>query len=395
MRVSTGKFARMSRLRILWLCSWYPSSASPYNGDFIQRHAKAAALYNDIHVIHVYPDDSGHTTERAESVNGFQGLTEQVICFPRKPGLAGAFMAHLKWRAAFRAAVKKYITQNGKPDLVHVHIPVRAGLIALWIKQKWGVAYVLTEHWGIYNPVEKLNYAGRSLLFKHITKTVFRQAAAFVSVSRYLAEGVRKLVFPVDYTIIPNAVDTGLFYPRTVVKKGFRILHVSNMVPLKNVKGILRAFKALLNEVPEARLDLIGNRTTEMADYASSLGLSAQQVLFHGEMRQAQVAAAMQESHVLVLFSDIENSPCVIAEASCCGLPVIATDTGGISELVNQHNGVLVRPGDEQALLEAFRFVRKNPDLFDPEKIAAAAGPYFSFAATGSQFDQLYRSSAL
>lgn len=393
--MSTGKFATMSRLRILWLCSWYPSSASPYNGDFIQRHAKAAALYNDIHVIHVYPDDSGSTTERGETLNRSQGLTEQVICFPRKPGLAGALMAHFKWRAEFRIAVKKYISEYGKPDLVHVHIPVRAGLIGVWMKKKWGLAYILTEHWGIYNPVEKLNYAGRSFLFKHITKKVFRQTAAFVSVSRYLAEAVRKQVLPVDYTVIPNAVDTGLFNPRTTAKKGFRILHVSNMVPLKNVQGILRTFKELLKETPEARLDLIGNRTTEMADYASSLGLSAQQVQFHGEMSQAQVAAAMQESHVLVLFSDIENSPCVLAEAACCGLPVITTETGGIPELVNPQNGLLIRPGDELALLDAFRFVRNNPGVFDLEKIATAAHLNFSFKATGSQLDQLYRSSAL
>ncbi|HQV61525.1 MAG TPA: hypothetical protein PLG08_12150, partial [Chitinophagaceae bacterium] len=56
----------MSRKKILWLCSWYPAKTDPYNGDFIQRHARAAALYNDIYIIHVAGDETGNTKKPEE-----------------------------------------------------------------------------------------------------------------------------------------------------------------------------------------------------------------------------------------------------------------------------------------------------------------------------------------
>ena len=46
---------------VLWLPSWYPNKLAPFDGDFIQRHAKAAALYNDILVIYAVPDEERKT----------------------------------------------------------------------------------------------------------------------------------------------------------------------------------------------------------------------------------------------------------------------------------------------------------------------------------------------
>ena len=59
----------------------------------------------------------------------------------------------------------------------------------------------------------------------------------------------------------------------------------------------------------------------------------------------ATVAATpneMQQAHSFVLNSNIENAPCVISEALCCGLPVIATRVGGVPEMVDKFNGILV-----------------------------------------------------
>lgn len=381
----------MTRLRILWLCSWYPTDASPFNGDFIQRHAKAAALYNDIDVIHVFADDSGKTAQFSETKHTYPGLTEQLISFPRKKGVSGALVAHIKWERTFRKAIREYIAEKGLPDLVHVQVPVRAGLLALWMKRKWKIPFVVTEHWGIYNTVEKLNYAGRSRFFKWLTVSVFKHAAAFFSVSRFLAEGINREVLPVQYTILPNAADTGLFFPSDAASANFTLLHVSNMVPLKNAPGILRAFAALVKEIPGVTLEMIGNTGNELSGYAATLVIPDDRIRFRGEVPYEAVAAAMQNAHALILFSDIENSPCVIGEAACCGLPVIATATGGIPELVNTRNGILVPPGDETALLEAFRYICSNHAVFNRQQIAAAAREIFSYQATGRIMDDVYR----
>ncbi|MEQ1676216.1 MAG: glycosyltransferase, partial [Chitinophagaceae bacterium] len=141
----------MAGKKILWLCSWYPGKTEPFNGDFIQRHARAAALYNDIHVIYVTGDSSGAitTTEKEDHTSG--RLTEHRVYFKKSTSLTGRIIAHYRWLFLFRQAIRKYMIEKGKPDLVHVQVPYKAGLLGLWLLKKYRVPFVLTEHWGIYN----------------------------------------------------------------------------------------------------------------------------------------------------------------------------------------------------------------------------------------------------
>ena len=77
----------MERKKILWLCSWYPSKMDPFNGDFIQRHARAAALFNDIHVIHVTYDYPNDVENSGQELNSIGQLTEQIVYFKKKKSL--------------------------------------------------------------------------------------------------------------------------------------------------------------------------------------------------------------------------------------------------------------------------------------------------------------------
>ncbi|MBI5371806.1 MAG: glycosyltransferase [Sphingobacteriales bacterium] len=380
----------MTRKKLLWLCSWYPSRTDPFNGDFIQRHARAAALYNDIYVIHAAVEEQGEAGgSRSEIIKG-EGLTEHILYFKKKASLAGRLLAHFRWSVLVKKAIRAYIRENGLPGLVHVQVPMRAGLPAMWMKRKYKVPYLVTEHWGIYNEVEVLNYEGRSALFKKLTKSIFGGAASFISVSRYLAEGVNRLVLKKEYQVIPNVVDTRLFYYKSRSAEAFRFIHVSNMVPLKNTEGILRAFKQLIAEIKEAELVMVGNPDDSISRLAFSIGLPVDKVIFKGELPYPQVAAEMQAAASLVLFSNIENSPCVIGEALCCGLPVIATRTGGIPELLSGENGVLVTPGAEDELVSAMRQLIMNFAQYDREKIAEAARGKFSYEVVGLKMDEIY-----
>ena len=379
----------MNRKKILWLCSWYPSGAAPFNGDFIQRHAKAAGIYNDIYVIHV----SGFEKNRSNEIqsNG-SGLTEQVILYKNQKGITGKLFNHFRWTKLFRRAVNDYILKNGKPDLVHVHVPIKAGLIALWIKKKFGIPYIVTEHWGIYNDVLPGGYAAKPGWFKQLTARIFSNAAGCLSVSNYLADNIKKYVLPgLNFNVINNVVDTSLFYPSSKQKTKFRFIHVSNMVPLKDVQGILFAFANLIKE-KDAELILVGSVETGLRELANSLGLLDQNVFFKGEVSYSTVASEMQQADCLVLFSIMENSPCVIGEALCCGIPIIATHVGGIPELVATENSILVDPENPGQLTSAMKKVINDYDAYDKKQIAEAAQSRFSYSIIGKQFDDLYRS---
>ena len=98
----------------------------------------------------------------------------------------------------------------------------------------------------------------------------------------------------------------------------------------------------------------------------------------------------MQRSHVLVVNSNIENSPCVIGEALCCGLPVIATAVGGIPELINLQNGILITPQSEEALKNAMLNAYHNYNRYNAEQIQSAAVQKFSAEVIAQQFHALY-----
>jgi glycosyltransferase involved in cell wall biosynthesis len=99
----------------------------------------------------------------------------------------------------------------------------------------------------------------------------------------------------------------------------------------------------------------------------------------------------MRDGDGLVLFSDYENLPCVVAEAMACGLPVIATRVGGVPEQVFPGSGLLIEPRDEEGLQRAMAEMIDHAGRFDRAAIREFAEREYSLAAVGRRFLQLYR----
>ncbi|HEX7503198.1 MAG TPA: glycosyltransferase family 4 protein, partial [Acidobacteriota bacterium] len=129
-------------------------------------------------------------------------------------------------------------------------------------------------------------------------------------------------------------------------------------------------------------------------ELAARLQIKDRVVRFHGRKSEAEVAGFMRRADLFLMFSDYENSPCVIAEAFASGLPVVATRTGGIPEHVHDDNGILVAPGDEEGLARALAFVLDHPGNYDAVKIREYALQNFSPDAVGRRFCDLYRNVA-
>ncbi|MCX8020200.1 MAG: glycosyltransferase [Chitinophagaceae bacterium] len=378
-------------LRILWLCSWYPSRTSPFDGDFIQRHALAASAKVKIHVIHLVGDAHHTGTPETEYRQQNDNLTEEIVYYKKAVGPFSKIMNFLRWKSIYKKTISRWIQQQGIPDLVHVHIPYRDGLMALWLKKKFGLPYLVTEHWGIYNDRVEDRLDKRSPLFRYLLKKVFNHAECLVSVSRYLARQINDKATRIPYVIIPNVVDTRFFYP--IEKKEdtvFRFIHVSNMAPLKNTEGILNAFALLFKEKKNTQLVIAGPPSPSVLKKIKESGLPDESVLLTGEIPYTQVAHEMQKADCLVLFSHIENSPCVLHEALCCGLPVIATSVGGIPEWISDENGILVNPDDEWQLKQAMIKMMENYPQFSREQIAHRATERFQYDTIGRLLEELY-----
>jgi len=376
----------MERKKIIWLVSWYPNKTDPFDGDFIQRHARAAALYHDIHVLFIKQSEAQEEVEK--NWKGANNLSEQIIYLPKRKGLFSKWQNYRQWKKFYTTQVD-LLVKRFQPDIIHVHVPWKVGLIALWARKKYKIPFLVTEHWGIYNDVATDNIHTRSFLFRNYLKKIYKQAASFLSVSNFLGEGVNKFVIEKPFQVIPNVVDTDLFFLKENNNSKFRFIHVSNMVPLKNVEGLLKAAKILAETNKNFELMMIGNQDDFYKQWADKLGLN-EFVSFAGEISYTGVAVEMQRSNAFILFSNIENAPCVISEALCCGLPVIATGVGGIPELVNNENAILIQPGNVKTLANAMATLIKDYQQFDRKRISQQASERFNFPSVGKMFDEVY-----
>ena len=378
----------MDRRNILWLVSWYPSKEDRFLGDFIQRHARAAAIFHNIQVIYVCDSDDQSSEEITQST----GLTEQVIYIQKKKGIVNRILKQWSWRKAYLDAVQQYINKNGKPDMVHVHVPWKAGIIALQLKKKYNLNYIISEHWGIYNRSVEDNYFKQPVYRRNFIAAVFKNARLFISVSSFLAESVTRILERKESIIIPNVVDTSLFYYSPYKKEPFTFIHVSNMVPLKNVVGILKAFRELVKSEANARLLLIGNKKKELEFQLEYADLINKNIFFIGEISYPDVAYHMRESHALIINSIMENAPCVISEALCCGLPVIATNVGGVPEMVDEANGKLIPVNDENALVIAMKEMISAYNKYDQRSISKTASEKYGYSTISNAFNDVYNS---
>lgn len=378
---------------ILWLPSWYPNELEPYHGDFIQRHAKAASWHHPVTVIFFteYGEKVSSACKIEEQVQG--NLKEIIVYVPFKTFFRplDRIRYNLRFYSFSRKFLKNYFRENGLPSFVHVHVPVKAGNLALWIKRKWSIPFIASEQASTYLEGAGADFfENRHWLYRKQVKKIFSEASVVTNVSNT----VRKILikrFPIKRSaVIYNVVDTGLFHWSAEKENVFTYIHVSSLTQQKNVFGMLRAFKKFFEIRKDWQLIMVGPYTAGIRQFIDEEKLT-EHVYLTGEVPYAEVARRMQKSNVFVLFSRHENFPCVIVEALCCGLPVISSDVAGVGEAVNASNGVLVRSEDEDQLVQALGRMRETYHRYDVPQIAADAAGKFGYKTIAEKFDELYR----
>ena len=379
--------------KILWLPGWYPNRMDKFDGDFIQRHARAVSGFCNIHLVYVVKKDGSNSSTEV-TVDRSPNLTEQIIYYkPVRTGIRSLdrFLSHWKYLSLHRKAIKEYIRKEGEPHCVHVHVALKTGLVAQWIKLKWNIPFIITEHWTGYLPEadDRLEY--RSAIQLRQLVSSFREASAVTVVSDHLGKAIQKHFSFVEYKVIPNVVDVSVFYPTSSKPTDpLRLIHVSNMTYQKNPEAIMQALAILKRSGIPFQLECYGVIKPEIVSLTATLGLN-EQVIFKGEVTQPILAEAMRNAHALILYSRFETFGCVIIEANACGVPVILSDIAAFHELVSAGtNGIFVKADDPIALADAFIAFEKNRNQFDGEQIARLAKASYSYQVVGEQFYSLY-----
>lgn len=384
-------------LKVLHLARWYPNRYDPMPGLFIQRHIEAAGLFCKVGVVYT------HVVEN-EKINGFDMDITMVNGVPTAKVYYNNPKTNLPFFSTIQKAIRfikansigiRQISQELEGfDLIHVHILTRLGLIALWYKWMKKKPFIISEHWSRYLALTGDFKGG---LRKWATRLVVKNAAVVTTVTQNLANAMQAhgLKNP-DYRVLFNVVSEDfLNHPVVQGSRGRRttFIHVSCFEDKsKNISGLLRVIKSLFEKRSDFKFKLVGDGMDfeVMKKYSREIGLGTVVLKFTGLLEGKELVKEMADADLMVVFSNYENMPVVINESFVLGVPVIATRVGGIPEFVNDQNGRLVNPGDEQALLDFLNAFLDRKLKFNNQEIRDVSADMFSPGTIGSELVSMY-----
>lgn len=365
----------MTRPRVLFVTTSYPSAEAPATGAFVLEHARAAAPHAEIAVLHL---------DRRHDVRGIRVVREPDgefptwrVRYPYRP-TALSVAAHVAAGLVGYRAVRR---SGFDPQLVHAHFFLSALPASLF-----GKPLVATEQWTVFLPEDPIQL---SAPLRIGARLALRRARIVLPVSQSLADAMRAAGIRGPFRVVPNAVDTSLFQPGTG-GGGSRLVTVGLLHFQKGIDVLLRAFSQVHQQRPATTLDIVGDgpNRTEYESLARTLGI-ADAVTFHGLLRKPEFAPLLAESDLFVLASRYDNNPCVLVEAQAAGLPIISTTVGGIPEIVDGA-GLLSPPEDADAFAARTLEALASLDRYDRAAIAARAEREYSIASVGLALADVY-----
>lgn len=292
------------------------------------------------------------------------------------------------------------LARSGRFDAFHAFWPVPHSVIGHLGRLSTEIPLVST-FFGV-----ELTWVRRDLPFlASLVRWIARASDAVTAISSYTAGLVRAFAPDVPIEVIPfgAATQSPTALPRNhskVASDGaFQLLFIGRLVERKGVRNLLEAVAEL---EPEVVLTVAGDGPLgpELRELAASLGV-AERVRFTGFVSEEELARELEGSDVLVLPAvedakgDVEGLGVVLLEAMQAGKPVIASRSGGITDIViDRETGLLVEPGDSRALADAVRQLRDDPEL---RRALVAGGQQhlsrnFSWDSIVAHLEKIYQS---
>jgi len=348
-------------MRIGLVTNAFPRTEDDYYGIFVWE--LASFLCQRGHTVHVITSrrkgTEGEGTLRGIPVHRFEYLGWEADNRPGELGGKPWRLLSLVWQGT-RCLAR--VVRQEQLDLIHAYWLLPSGLIALlggWLTKRPVVATA---------PGSDLNVMPQQLVPSLLLRLILVHFEAVIAEGTALRETAIRLGARAEHahTILGDGgIDGRLFTPPSQRNRQPVILFVGGLTPPKRLDTLLEAMPEVLRCCPGARLRVVGGgeERARWEGLTGELGLNGA-VTFVGPLPHRRVPDEMRRASVLVLCSDHEGLPSAIMEALMCGLPVVATRTGGIPDLVkNGENGFLVDSDDASGLATRLTEILSNQSL--------------------------------
>jgi glycosyltransferase involved in cell wall biosynthesis len=254
----------------------------------------------------------------------------------------------LSWIKQSKQFLKNYLEKE-KFDLCFANFAIPGGIVALYLKRKFGLKYTFISHghdipWRFPKQMRLFHIA----TYYRIKRICTESEANFMQ-TREMKENIDRFIGKVHTAknlIIPNGVDVRLFKPDNSIKsKTFKVVFIGRLVEQKDPFTFLEAIKIFAETNKNIVVNVIGDGIlrTKMEEYINDNRLS-DIVKFFGWIPKTEIVKEYQSAHVNVISSVFEGMSVAAFESLACGCFLITTPIDGINEVITQNeNGVIVK----------------------------------------------------
>jgi len=275
------------------------------------------------------------------------------------------FQSAFSFKAWFK--LQKTI-EDFKPDIIHAHHQFFfTTLIGMLLKKRHHIPTVTTLHLGSIDFI----FGFKGIVIRKIERMMGRiinnNSDIVIAGSKNLKEnGIKIGIDPAKSTIIPNAVDLSYFKMiRTYSAKPRNVVFIGRLISAKGPDILIRSAKVVSEKIPDVKFNIVGDGPLKkkIEEYVKKNNLT-KNITILGKI--AEIRDMMKASDIYVRPSLVDGMPYGILEAMAAGLPVIATDVAGTSDIItHSKTGYLVKAGNVKELADAIIELLKNPDYLE------------------------------
>ena len=357
-------------MKICIVANGYPSIKDPQRGCFELDQALALKKYgHSVDVLYVdgsfrlYWRKIGITNYIHDGINIF-GL----FIFPLKLlKILLPLKTFVKLRQSlFLYLFKKVYKHHKQPDILYSHYLYNTAYVLKIIK-RYDIPLVGIEHWSEINRPQLSNNV------KYLGDIAYSKVDKLIAVSESLSLAIKKH-FGKKSLVVNNMVGKDFLDQSINLEQQtdsfFKFVAIGSLIARKGFDLLIDAFnKANLKEKKCKLIIIGGGKEQDCLQQQIELLSLADSVTLVGRKNKQEIISYLQKSDVFVLSSHVETFSVVCIEAMALGIPIIATSCGGPEEFVTEEVGLLVKPGDVNALSQAMNEMYNNYHNYDRENI--------------------------
>jgi teichuronic acid biosynthesis glycosyltransferase TuaC len=259
------------------------------------------------------------------------------------------YFRYRRHKAVYSKILELLESIDFKPHFIHAHFSNPGGMLAKKLASQYHVNYGITIH-------ESENWLHQEILDENPDLVAsWRNAHFLVRVNQKDLKVLKE--YNRNALSIPNGFDPQHFNykPEKMSNAQRIILNVGFYQPKKGQSYLIDAVKLMVDKgVKDFKVCIVGGGKLEkeLNLQIKELNLSTHIELL-GMKSHQDVSILMKEAHVFCLSSLSEGNPTVMFEALACGLPVVSTDVGGVSEILNNEVGMICEQQNSDQLAES------------------------------------------